>query len=55
MLIVYSNTNNSDDHREGITVEDTGDGDGNGTDWTMVAVIAVVIILLIIVAWRFLS
>lgn len=55
MLIVYSNTNNSDDHRESITVEDTGDGDGNGIDWTMVAVIAVVITLLIIVAWRFLS
>lgn len=55
MLIVYSNTNNSDDHRESIIVEDTGDGDGNGTDWTMIAVIAVVIILLIIVAWRSLS
>ena len=56
VLVVYSNTENSDSHRETIVVEHRGDDDsGLDIDWPIVAIVIVIVILLIAIAWRFLS
>ncbi len=56
VLVVFSNTENSDSHRATIVVEHKDDDDsGFYVNWTIIAVIAVVIILLVVIAWRFLS
>ena len=56
VLVVYSNTENSDSHRETIVVEHRGDDDsGLDIDWPIIAIVIVIVILLIAIAWRFLS
>ena len=56
VLVVFSNTDNSDSHRETIIVEPKGYEDpGFDVDWTIIAVIVVVVVLLVVIAWRFLS
>lgn len=55
VLVVYSNTENSDSHKETIVVESKEDDNSSlGANWTIIAIGAVVLILLVIIAWRFL-
>lgn len=56
VLVVYSNTENSDSHRETIVVDSGGDNDsGFVVNWTIIVTIISIIILLVVIAWRFLS